>query len=457
MAAYDVIVIGAGMAGMNAAWKAQQSGARVAVIERDRVGGTCPIKGCIPTKALIRSAEVAHEARRAVEFGVHVGEVTVDFAQAVGRIRKIAEQGENGSRGWLESLDNLDLIIGEGQLESPTTVSVGDELLEAPKIILATGAEPAAIPIPGLDETPYLTSDDVTLRITELPERLLVIGAGSIGLELGQALSRLGSRVSIVEATETLLPYAEPEVGEVVGEALREEGIELLLGARIKRVDAQGDSRLMHIVHAGEEATLEGDAILLSAGRRPAIDALNLDAAGVDHERSGIGVSGTLETSQSGIFAAGDVVGLPYGAFTHVARKMGQEVVANVVNGASHEIDSDPGPHAIFTDPEVAVVGMTEQQARDAGHDAGVGRSGFSGGKARAWGEERGFAKIVVDAGTRRILGATIVGYHGADLIHEIAVAMKAPGGMIDPVLDAFHIHPTLGERVQEAAQAAVA
>jgi dihydrolipoamide dehydrogenase len=179
---------------------------------------------------------------------------------------------------------------------------------------------------------------------------------------------------------------------------------------------------------------------------------LNLEAAGVDYAQGGIAVNGTLRTSNAGIFAAGDVVGLPYGAFTHVARRMGQEVVQNVVNGANHQIDSDVGPRAIFTDPEVATIGMTEREATEAGHEVSVGTAGFSGGKARAWGEERGFAKIVCEKGTRRILGATIVGYHGADLIHEIVVAMKAPGGLVDPVVEAFHIHPTLGERVADAA-----
>ncbi|MDH3225648.1 MAG: FAD-dependent oxidoreductase [Thermoleophilia bacterium] len=452
MAEYDVIVVGAGMAGMNAAWKAQVAGAKVAVVERDRVGGTCPIKGCIPTKALIRSAEVAHVARRAADFGVHVGSVEVDFAAAVARIRDIAAQGESGSRSWLESLDNLDLIMGEASLSGPTSVVVDGQDLEAPKIILATGAEARAIPIPGLDQTPYLTSDDVVLRITELPPKLLVIGAGPIGLELGQALSRLGSDVTIVEITETLLPELEPEVGETLAEALRGEGIELLLGATIERVGSDGAERTMIVTSGGETAELRGTDILLGVGRGPAVSALNLEAAGVEYTTDGIAVSRQLQTSKEGIFAAGDVVGLPYGAFTHVARRMGQEVVQNAVNGAHHEVDSDAGPRAIFTDPEVATIGMSEREAIEAGLDVSVGKAGFSGGKARAWGEERGFAKVVTEKGTRRILGATIVGYHGADLIHEIAVAMKAAGGLIDPVVDSFHIHPTLGERVADAA-----
>jgi pyruvate/2-oxoglutarate dehydrogenase complex dihydrolipoamide dehydrogenase (E3) component len=452
MARYDVIVVGAGMAGMNAAWKAQAAGSKVAVIERDRVGGTCPIKGCIPTKALIRSAEIAHQARRAEEFGVRVGSVEVDFAAVMGRIREIAAKGEAGSRGWLDSLDGLDLIMGEARLSGPTSVAVDGRTLEAPKIIIATGAEPRPIPIPGLEETSYLTSDDVVLRITELPERLLVIGAGPVGLELGQALSRLGSTVTIVEITPTLLPDAEPEVGETLSRALAEEGIELRLGARIERVGSDGEERTMTVSSGGNTTELRGTDILLCGGRAPAVSALNLEAAGVEYGPQGIAVGGTLQTSSSGIFAAGDVVGPPYGAFTHVARRMGQEVVRNVLNGADHEIDADIGPRAVFTDPEVATIGMTERDAIDAGHQIGVGTAGFSGGKARAWGEERGFAKIVCEKGTRRILGATIVGYHAAELMNEIAVAMRSPGGLIDPVVESFHIHPTLGERVADAA-----
>jgi dihydrolipoamide dehydrogenase len=237
-----------------------------------------------------------------------------------------------------------------------------------------------------------------------------------------------------------------------LAEALRDEGIELLLGAQIDKVASDGAERVMTVTTGGETAELRGTDILMGVGRGPAVSALNLEAAGVEYTPDGVAVNGTLKTSSSGIFAAGDVVGLPYGAFTHVARKMGQEVVQNVMNGADHEVDSDVGPRAIFTDPEVATIGMTEREAVEAGHEVNVGKAGFSGGKARAWGQERGFAKIVCEKDTRRILGATIVGYHGADLIHEIAVAMKAPGGLIDPVVDSFHIHPTLGERVADAA-----
>jgi pyruvate/2-oxoglutarate dehydrogenase complex dihydrolipoamide dehydrogenase (E3) component len=455
MADYDVIVIGAGMAGVNAAWKAHEAGARVAVVERERLGGTCPIKGCVPTKALTRSAEIAHQARRAGEFGVHVGEISVDFAAAVGRIRQIAAQGENGVRGFFDSLESLDVFMGEARFADATTVAVGNERLNAPKIILATGASARRPDIPGLDETGFLTSDDVTQRITELPERLLVIGAGAVGLELGQALSRLGSSVSLIEITETLLPEAEPEVGETLAEALRAEGISLLLGARITGVWSEDGERKIAVETADGPVTLVGDEILLGTGRVPAVDALDLGAAGIAHNGHGIDVGADLQTSRAGIYAAGDVVGAPYSPYTHVARRMGQEVVANVLDGAERPIDADPGPRAIFTDPEVAVIGMTEREAVDGGFAVSTGRSGFSGGKARALGEEGGFAKIVLEEGTRRILGATIVGYHGADLIHPIAVAMKAPGGVVDPILDAYHVHPTMGERVHEAAQAA--
>ena len=219
---------------------------------------------------------------------------------------------------------------------------------------------------------------------------------------------------------------------------------------------SDGEQRVVTFTAGGLRAERRGTDIMFAVGRVPATAALDLDAAGVAQSPGGIGVDGTLQTSAAGIFAAGDVVGRPYGAFTHVARKMGQEVALNLVNGAGHEVDSDVGPIAIFTDPEITMIGMTEAQARDAGHDVGVGTAGFSGGKARAWGEESGFAKIVVERDSRRILGATIVGYHAADLLHEVAVAMKAPGGLVDPIIDAFHIHPTLGERVADAAAAAV-
>lgn len=449
---HDLIVIGAGMAGLNAVGRAAGEGRRIALIERTMFGGTCPTRGCIPTKAMIRSAEIAHEARRSAEFGVHVGSVTVDFAAVMERVRKIIRQGSDGSRRWAESLDGLEVIDGDATFTGPQTIVVNGRELTSARVIVATGAAPSVPPIPGLDRVPFWTSDDL-LKSSELPERLLVIGAGPIALELGQAMSRLGSAVTMVEVAPTLLPKSEPELVDMLRGHLADEGIEIITGVTIEEVRPGPE---LVVTVDGATRTLQGDVLLVATGRTAEVEGLGLEHTAVQADRRGVSIDPYLATGEPGVYAAGDVVGLPYGAFTHVARRMGISVAENALALSPHPADQDVGPTAIFTDPELAAIGLTETAARDAGYDIGVASSGFSGGKARAWGEERGMVKVIVDRPTRRILGAHVLAYHGADLIHPVAVAMKAPGGIVDPILEAFHIHPTLGEVVQTVAKAAV-
>lgn len=455
MSDVDLIVIGAGMAGMNAAIRASEAEASVAVIERDRVGGTCPIRGCIPSKALIRSAEVAHEVRSAAEYGIAVHGFDIDMGAVTDRVQGIIDKGAAGARGYLESLPGVRVVIGEARFEEPGVVTANGERITAPRVLVASGAEPIVLPIPGLAETPHLTSTDV-LALRTLPERLLVIGAGPIGLEMGQALSRLGSRVTLVEVAPRLLAGADPEMGDALAELLTAEGITLMTGAQIERVGTRPDGGVrLTATWEGATRELDGNAILLGAGRGPALEALALPLAGIETARTGIPVNPRLETSQTGHFAAGDVLGPPYGAFTHTARQLGRDAAENALGIDPHDADPDVGPRAIFTDPEFVSIGLTEAGAREAGHDVGVGTARFSGGKARAWGQERGLVKVVADRGARRILGAHILAYHGADLVHPIVVAIQA--GSPDPLLDAYHVHPTLGEPVQGAVRSAFA
>ena len=445
---HDLIVIGAGMAGINAVGRAVGDGRRIALIERGMFGGTCPTHGCIPSKAMIRSAEIAHEVRRAGEFGVRVGSIEVDFAAVMARVRGIIEKGSRGARGYVESLDGVEIIDGEASFAAADTVVVDGRDLSAPTIIIATGADPTVPPIPGLDTVPHWTSDDLLLRVTELPARLAMIGAGPIALELGQAMARLGSQVTMVEVAPRMLPAAEPEVSDMLRGYLTDEGIEILTGVEIVGVRP---GPVIAIRHDGTARTIEADALLVATGRGPAIGALALERTGVEADHTGITVDPHLQTTQPGVFAAGDVVGLPYGAFTPVARMMGVSVAENALDLDPHAVDTDVGPTAIFTDPELSSVGVTEAAARDAGHDVTVGTATFTGGKARAWGEERGMVKAIVDRPTRRLLGAHVLAYHAADLIHPVAVAMKAAGGTADPIRATLHIHPTLGEVVASA------
>ena len=450
----DLIVIGAGMAGMNAAARAVDAEASVAVIERDRVGGTCPIRGCIPSKALIRSAEIAHEVRTAGDYGMVVDGFRVDMGAVSDRVQAIVERGANGARSYLESLPGLRLVMGEAAFEEPGVVVVDGERIRAPRVVIATGSEAAAPPIPGLDGTPYLTSADVLL-LRELPERLVVIGAGAIGLELGQALARLGSRVTMVDFAPRLLASADPELGEELARLLRAEGIELLLDAAVERTSRHGGGVRVTVTADGATRDLDADAILLGAGRGSSVESLRLASAGVEGSARGVPVDERLQTSQAGHYAAGDVLGPPFGAFTHTARALGRDAAGNALGVDPHDVSPDHGPAAIFTDPEFVSIGLTEASAREAGRDVGAASSGFSGGKARAWGQERGLVKAVVDRTTRQILGVQILAYHAADLIHPVVVAMQA--GSAEPLLHAFHIHPTLGEPVQGAVRSALA
>lgn len=454
MTTADLIVIGAGMAGINAAGRASAADASVVVIERDRVGGTCPIRGCIPSKALVRSAEIAHEVQTAAEYGIAVDGFRIDMGAVTDRVQAIVDKGANGARRYLESLDGVRLVMGEARFEEPGIITVNGESIRAPRVVIAAGAEPIVLPIPGLADTPYLTSTDA-LSLRVLPERLLVVGAGPIGLELGQALSRLGSRVTLVEVAPRLIANGEPEIGDELAELLTDEGIELLLDARIEHAAApSGGGVRLTVTVDGRTRDVDGDALLLGTGRGPAFDALDLPAAGVETAKTGIPVTEQLETSQKGHFAAGDILGPPYGQFTHTARQLGVDAAENALGIDPHAANPDVGPRAIFTDPEVVSVGITESQAREAGHDVGVGLSRFSGGKARAWGQERGLVKVVADRGARRILGAHILAYHAADLIHPVVVGMQA--GNVDALLDAYHVHPTLGETVQGAVRSAL-
>ena len=441
------------MAGMNAAARAVDAGARVAIIERGRVGGTCPIRGCIPTKALIRSAEVAHEIRRSEEFGIRVRDVEVDFAAVMDRVRGIIDRGERGARGWLESLAGLELIQGEARLEGPRAVRVGGRVVTAANIIIASGAEPGVVPIPGLDRTPFMTSDDV-LALSELPARLLVVGAGPVALELGQALARLGSQVTLVEVGPTFLPGVDPDLSQPLRGFLAEEGIDILVAAEIRGVEpGPGGGVRMLVAHDGSERLLSAEALLVAAGRTASVAALALRESGVEGGPRGIPVDARLRATAPGVWAAGDVLGPSWGQFTHVARRQGVEVAENALGIDPHDVPPDIGPRAIFTDPQLVSIGLTEDAARAAGHEIRVGSGAFSGGRARAWGEERGVVKVVAEKVGGRLLGAHVLAYHGADLIHPVAVAMQAGDGDGGPIARAFHIHPTMGEVVKSAVE----
>lgn len=292
---------------------------------------------------------------------------------------------------------------------SPTEVRVGERVVRAPRIIIATGAAPTRPPIPGLEDTPDLTSDDV-LQLAELPRWLIVIGAGSIALELGQVLERRGAQVTLLEVQPRLLPDEDHEIVDALRDLLVAEGLGIHTGIGIARTEARGSDGVRVVVTApGAVRNVDADAHIVATGRAPVVAGLALAAAGLEDGARGINVDSHLQTSQLGIFAAGDILGGPWGQFTHVARRLGVEVAELALGLDQYEVHPDTGPHAVFTAPELASIGLTEHAAREAGFDVRVGRGRFSGGTARAWGG-RGLAKVVVETGTDRILGAHIVG-----------------------------------------------
>jgi len=432
---FDAIVIGAGQAGPGVAADLAGRHPRVALIELDQVGGTCLNHGCRPTKALRASAEAAHRARRAADYGVHTGEVTVDFGAVMQRMHTMIDNWVAGLRDWLVGLDNLELITGRAELISSPDgnhrVTVGDRSLEAPEIYLDLGARAVAPPVPGLARLSYLTEVEL-LQLTELPDSLIIIGGSYIGCEFGQMFARFGSQVTIIGA---IAPREDPDVSEAVATLLRDEGVRIVQ-ARAIGVEA-ADDRVQISCDDGTQVT--GSRLLVAAGRRP-----NTDLIGPDHgleldDHGFVRIDSRFATSVSGIWALGDVNG--HGAFTHTAYQDSQ-----ILLDPERTVEGRITAYAMFTDPPLGRVGMTEAQARRSGRrvlKAELPMSRVS--RAVLDSETTGLMRVLVDADTDEILGATFFGLNGDDLVQQLGLAMQAK---IDykTVRDALPIHPTVAE-----------
>jgi dihydrolipoamide dehydrogenase len=445
---YDALVVGGGMAGLPMALRAARHGS-VALVERELLGGTCLNRGCIPTKTMIASAKVAHQVRRAAEFGVETSEPTVDLDAVVDRKDRIVEATRSGSYRAVERSGGVDLIEGEGRFVGGRRFRVGDIEIQAERIFLNAGTRDAIPPIGGLEGVPYLTSRSM-LELRELPEHLIVVGGGFIGSEFAQMFARFGSRVTIVQRGERLLAGEEPELSEVVHAAFEAEGIDVLTGTEC--VGAAGDEGEVRISCTGaEEAELSGTHLLIATGRAPNTDALGLEELELEPEGDGyLSVDDQLRTDAEDVWALGDLRGGPM--FTHTARDDADAIYRSVYRDQERSIADRIVPHAVFVDPEVAAVGIGEEEARRAGHEVAIGRQKFSGvARARAIGETLGLVKFVADAETDRILGCHIAGPDAGNLIHEAVVAMVA-GATYGDIRSAMHIHPTLSEAVNAAA-----
>ncbi|NKB69664.1 MAG: FAD-containing oxidoreductase [Candidatus Latescibacteria bacterium] len=440
---FDAIIVGTGQAGPALADRLDDEGLSVAVIERQHFGGTCVNVGCIPTKALVASARAAHMARRGPDFGVRVnGPVEIDMAQVKARKDAIVAASNAGVTGWLESLDNGTLYRGHGRLEVPGQVRVGDDVLTADKIFLNVGARAFVPPIPGLDQVDYLTNSTM-MEVDFVPDHLIIIGGSYIGLEFAQMYRRFGSQVSIVEMGDTLLPREDEDVSAGIRGILEKEGIDLHLGTQVKRLEKHGDETVAHL----ESGEISGSHLLFAVGRQPNTSDLGLDRAGVEtDERGFIKVDDQLQTNVPGIWALGDCNG--QGAFTHTAYNDFEIVAANLFDNDPRRLTDRILCYGLFIDPPLGRVGMTESQARQSGRKVLVGKRAMADiGRAKERSETDGFMKVLVDADTKEILGAAILGINGDEVVHLLLTAMYA-GAPYTTIQRSVHIHPTVAELV---------
>ena len=444
---FDAIVIGTGQAGPALAVRLGAAGRRTAILERKRIGGTCVNVGCIPTKTLIASARAAHVARRGAEYGVVIdGPITVDMARVKARKDEVVAQSNRGVTNWLNNAPNVTLIEGHGRFESPRTVRVNSRLLEAPEIFINTGGRPSVPDIAGLGGIPYLTSTGM-MDVDFLPEHLLVIGGSYIGLEFAQMYRRFGSRVTVIEMAPRLVAREDPEVSAAIKAMLEGEGIAFRLGAQCLGVERRGDGVAVHVSCAQEPRAIAGSHLLLAVGREPNTHDLGLEAAGVATSKRGfIDVDDELRTSAPGIWALGDVNGR--GAFTHTAYNDFEIVAANLLDQDPRRVSDRIPVYALFTDPPLARAGLTEREVRASGRPARIGKMPMARvGRARERGETQGFMQVLVDAETKKILGAALLGIEADEAIHAIIDVMAA-GAPYTVITRAVHIHPTVAELI---------
>lgn len=455
---YDIVIIGGGSAGLVVASAAAQLKAKVALIERDRLGGDCLWYGCVPSKSLIHASRIAYAVEELLNFSIDRTIPKIDFAKVTNYVQRVISTIQpNDSPERFESL-GVEVIFGTGQFLDRKTFAVNNRHLKARAFVIATGSRAAIPPIPGLAEAGYLTNEQV-FSLTQQPESLAVIGGGPIGCELGQAFSRLGSKVTIVASSDRLLPKEDPEAAQVVQKQFESEGIRVLTKTRAERVELANKKKFLW---AGGEK-IEVDEILIAAGRQPNVESLNLDAAGVQtHQKAesgygassqgktGIRVNAKLQTTNPRIYACGDVIG-GY-QFTHVASYEASVVIRNALFFPLSKANYRVIPWATFTDPELARVGLTEQQARDQyADDVYILKQDFADvDRAQAEAATAGFAKIIV-RGNGEILGAHLVGASAGELIHEIVLAMSN-GLKVSALSGIIHIYPTLAEVNSKAA-----
>ncbi|MBP3681944.1 MAG: dihydrolipoyl dehydrogenase [Rikenellaceae bacterium] len=455
---YDIIVIGSGPGGYVAAVRAAQAGKRTAIVEREALGGVCLNWGCIPTKALLKSASVYHYVKNAVAYGIDIeGEAKADISKIVARSRGVAETMSKGI-DFLMKKNKIDVLRGHGSIESKGVVAVENEegrtLYEADHIILATGARPRQMPFIPVDGEKIITSREA-LVIKELPESIVVIGSGAIGSEFAFLFAQLGVKVTIVEYLPNLMPLEDEEVSKTMERAFRKMRATVYTGTTVKAARVNDEGRCEVDIEGKKGAeTLVADMVLAAVGIKTNTENIGLEKVGIELERDKIKVNEHYQTAVEGIYAIGDLIPTP--ALAHVASAEAIHCVDAICGRSPQPVDYSTIPSCVYTSPEVASVGLTEKQAAEKGIELKVGRFQFTAsGKAAAAGERDGFVKLLFDAATDKLVGAHFVGMNVTEMIAEPTVA-KALGATAEVLAHTIHPHPTMNEAVMEAAEAAL-
>jgi pyruvate/2-oxoglutarate dehydrogenase complex dihydrolipoamide dehydrogenase (E3) component len=444
---YDAIIIGTGQAGPSLSVRLASTGMKVAIIERKRFGGTCVNTGCIPTKTLVASARAAHVARHAGEYGLVIsGSIAVDMKIVKERKDAVVRLSNEGLEKWLKNTENLTVYEGHARFEDVHRVRVGDELLEADKIFINVGGRASTPPLRGLDQVSYLNNSTM-MDVNFLPEHLIVIGGSYVGLEFAQMYRRFGSEVTIVEMGPRLIRREDEDISEAIKQILENEGINIRLGAECIALEKRGDKVAVNVDCVSGDKTVIGSHALLAVGRVPNTADLNLEKAGIElDERGYIRVDDQLRTNVPSIYALGDCNGR--GAFTHTSYNDYEILAANLLDGDQRRVSDRITAYALYIDPPLGRAGMTETEVRKSGRKALIAKRPMARvGRAVEKGETQGFMKILVDAGTKEILGAALLGIECDEVIHSILDVMyaKAPYAVIQR---AMHIHPTVTELI---------
>jgi dihydrolipoamide dehydrogenase len=449
MQKFDAVVVGGGPGGYECAIRLSQNGLKTALVEEAELGGTCLNRGCIPTKTLLHSADIYHDAKNGAPFGVNVGELTFDYAKIIERKNAVAKQLSNGV-AFLEKNHGVTVFASHATLADRNTVELANgETLQCNHLIMATGSSPARIPIPGVD-LPGVVDSTGLLNMTTCPKHIIIVGGGVIGVEFATFFYRLGVPVTIVEMLDRVLGPLDKDITDFVEAELKRCGVELVLGVRVESIEA-GLKVNYAAVKDGAKGSVEGDVVLMAGGRAPNTKGIGLEKLGVRMDRKGfVEIDGLCRTNVPGVYAIGDINGKMQ--LAHVASAQGLLVADHIAGKPCKQLNYNRIPSCVYCNPETAMVGLTEEQARATGREIGTGTFNLSGnGKALTMGENKGLVKFVYDKATDEILGFHVIGPRATDLAAEVAAVMECEGTVAE-IGRTVHPHPTVSEVVMEAA-----